>query len=318
MARLHIKYRPRKVAEIIGNTNMLTSLVATLRSEDRPHSYLLSGPSGCGKTTIARIIAKAVGCMESDLIEYNAANTRGIDTIREMGRKAALAPNGKAKLYLLDECHQITGAAAEALLKQLEDTPKHVYYVLATTQPEKLDKTTRNRCAEFTVSPLSSLDMAALLNRVYLAETGKDMKTSPHGGDVLRAIVQLSDGSPRAALMLLNQVIDMEDKAEILIFIKKHAILLDQDIRELARILLKSMPNEQRWQQCKAILATVQGKEAETIRRVILGYMMKALFNTDKPEFSDRIVEIMGTFMNPVYDSGLAGLAGYIYVACKI
>ncbi|MEN6291136.1 MAG: AAA family ATPase, partial [Methanobacterium sp.] len=132
---LHLKLRPNKLDDFKGEANQ--SIVLSLKQQlDKdwnkiPRAFLFTGKSGCGKTTIARIMAKELGCSERDFNELNSANTRGIDTIREISSNCKMAPfEGKIRAYLLDECHSQTKDAQQALLKLLEDTPEHVFIFL--------------------------------------------------------------------------------------------------------------------------------------------------------------------------------------------
>ena len=140
MTTLPIKYRPQYFDEVAGNKDAVAQCEAILKRSlaTIPRSWLFTGPSGTGKTTLARILRYELDCSDADFHEFNTSNTRGIDTIREITSKARLSPmDGKIQVYLLDECHQLTKDAQNALLKALEDTPKHTFFMLCTTNPEK-------------------------------------------------------------------------------------------------------------------------------------------------------------------------------------
>ena len=147
---LAVKYRPKRLADFLGNTETVQALRALMEREEMPHTILFTGPSGTGKTTLARIVARRLQCSEHDLQELNTADFRGIDTIRDVVRNMALCPmSGSCRVWILDEVHQLSKDAQHALLKALEDTPKHVYFLLATTDPAKLLPTIRTRCVTF-------------------------------------------------------------------------------------------------------------------------------------------------------------------------
>ena len=171
-APLHLKYRPSCFEEIVGNSGTISSLSSILhRREGSPHAFLFVGPSGTGKTTLARIIKQSLKCSDTDFQELNVANTRGIDTIRDIVQNCRLYPiEGDVKIFLLDEAAKLTNDAQNALLKVLEDTPKHVYIILCTTDPEKLLNTVKTRCTTFQLQKLINKDMISLLKRVIDSE----------------------------------------------------------------------------------------------------------------------------------------------------
>src|SRR5438876_12178940 len=163
------KYRPQKVSEVIGQDHVTRTLKNALEQGRTAHGYIFSGHRGIGKTTIARILAMALNCRSSDkpvtepcgvcdscveiragnsvdVIEIDAANNRGIDEIRELREAARYRPaRDRFKIYILDEAHQITDAAFNALLKTLEEPPSPVVFILSTTQPEDIPQTTPSR-----------------------------------------------------------------------------------------------------------------------------------------------------------------------------
>lgn len=206
---LHIKYRPQTWEEIRGNEEVVEALKSLFSSrpvEERPHVFLLKGPSGCGKTTIARIIKKELGCSDLYFFEINAADARGIDSIRQMISDCRFLPwIGSTKVYVLDEVHQMTKEAQNALLKILEDTPQHVYFILCTTEPKKIISTIKTRCSTYQVSPLP----ASLIRDLLVWVCNEERKEVPN--EVLNAISQTCEGSPRQALVSLDQVIDIDD-----------------------------------------------------------------------------------------------------------
>ena len=207
---LYRKYRPSSLSELRGNIEVVTSLQNLLSEDKFPHAILLHGPTGCGKTTVGRIIATELGSQGLDFKEVDSADFRGIDTIREIRKNSQYKPvESKCRVWIIDECHKLTNDAQNAFLKILEDTPEHVYFVLCTTEPEKLIKTIRSRCLQMQMSPLSDADMSKLL-RVTARAEGERLEK-----EVLDQIIMDSLGLPRTALQILEQVISVPDEQRL-------------------------------------------------------------------------------------------------------
>ena len=307
---LHLDYRPTTLEEVVGNDSVKDSLRSLFkRKEDTPHSFMFLGPSGTGKTTFARIIAKQLGCADSDFFEYNAANVRGIDTIREIDMNCRYAPlEGKIKVYLLDECAKLTGDAQNAVLKLLEDTPKHVYFILCTTDPDKIIKTIHTRCTTYQTKPLTPLQMDLLLKWVLRSEELEE--TYPK--EIIKEIIKASDGCPRQALVLLDSVIDITDEKKALEAISSYSLGTFPTI-ELCRAIM-GRASTAKWNSIKEIVSGTT-EEPERIRYAILGYLTKVLYNSKEP---DRIIELMEPFMESMMYSGKAGLAYACYLVSKM
>ena len=210
---LHVEYRPKTWDDVIGKRNKKTvNRLKKVLKRRNVRTFLLSGPSGCGKTSIARLIVKEVGCSDAEFYETNAANNRGIDAMRQIIRMCYYRPLvGPCKVVLLDEAHQLTTEASEALLKITEEPDEWVYFILATTNPEKLIPTLRGRCSHFKVFLLDPSEIKALLLKVIDKEgiVGVTEK-------VLEEIVHKAEGSPRRALVFLEQIRDLEVEQEML------------------------------------------------------------------------------------------------------
>jgi len=307
---LHLKYRPKDFTEFVGNSSVVKSLSEIVeRKEGIPHAFLFKGPSGCGKTTLARILKNKLGCGDRDFHEFNVANTRGIDTIREIINICNYAPlSGKVRIFLLDESHRLTSDAQNALLKILEDTPDHVYFILCTTDPGKLIPTIRNRCHSFEVKRLNRLESFKLIDWVCEQE-GWELSTR-----VKREIYTVAEGCPRQILVTLDMIIGADTEEEALDIIR-HTSVESGSISELARILMSKNSSSYKWGEVVKVLSAMD-VDAEEIRRGLCGYFAKVLLN--RVNGDSRVYGLLGCFLDSTYDSGKAGLVYQLYTACLI
>ena len=295
---LYLKYRPKEFDEVYGNEQTLETLQELLTKPNPPHSYLLHGPTGCGKTTLARIIARKLGCEGNDFRELDTADFRGIDTIREIREHMQYRPlQGKCRVWLLDEVHQVTREGQNALLKALEDTPHHVYFILCTTDLHKLLPTIRGRCSEFSVKPLSDRNMKSLLHKVVKAEGERLNKK------VYDQIIQDSQGHPRNALQILEQALAVPPEKRLEVA-KRVAEKQSQTI-QLCRALLDGSP----WSKVMQILKGLKEEDPEGVRRAVLGYCQAVLLNGE----NNQAGVVMEEFIEPFYNSGFAGLVFACY-----
>jgi len=304
---LYKKYRPQSLNEFYGNENTVASLKSYLKSKDKfPTAVLFHGPSGCGKTTLARILKTELGCSDMDFTELNTANTRGIDTIREIVQYASFTTfSGGVKIYLFDEVHKLTNDAQNALLKILEDTPPRVYFVLCTTEPSKLIKTFLNRCTLFQVNPLSSIMVLALLEKVCRSESKEVSK------DVLREISRACEGSPRQALVILDQVIDLEPKLALQVV--QEVVIGEAKVIDICRLLAKPKSSG-KWNDMVELYRNLEGSEPEQIRVAITNYLTTVLLNNGE----ERTANIMQFFSDPFINTQKGGLVLALWKACKL
>jgi DNA polymerase-3 subunit gamma/tau len=223
------KYRPQRFADVAGQDHVTVTLMNALTQGRIAHGYIFSGHRGIGKTTIARIMAMALNCRNAigsaerptaepcevcdscveiragnavDVIEIDAATNRGIDEIRELRDAARYRPaRDKYKIYILDEAHQITDAAFNALLKTLEEPPDHIVFMMATTQPEDIPQTVRSRCQHFSFHAVKLVDILGELRGIAEREGVVADEAA------LALLAEAGDGSMRDALSIMDQAI---------------------------------------------------------------------------------------------------------------
>jgi DNA polymerase-3 subunit gamma/tau len=219
------KYRPQKFSEVIGQEHVTRTLKNAIAQGRVAHGYIFSGHRGIGKTTIARILAMALNCQSQDhpvpepcgvcdscveiragnavdVIEIDAATNRGIDEIRELREAARYRPaRDRFKIYILDEAHQITDAAFNALLKTLEEPPGHIVFMMATTQPEDIPQTIRSRCQHFSFHAVRFDDIVQQLRDIARQEG------IAYDDNALAMLAEVGDGSMRDALSIMDQAI---------------------------------------------------------------------------------------------------------------
>jgi DNA polymerase III subunit gamma/tau len=217
------KYRPQTFDDIVGQTHVTRTLKNAVEQNRLAHAYLFVGPRGTGKTSTARILAKALNCIHEptvtpcgkcdncreiaggnslDVIELDAASNRGIDDVRELRDNVRYAPaKGRFKIYIIDEVHMLTKEAANALLKTLEEPPKHVIFCLATTEPEKLPITILSRCQRFDLHRIATNLIAQQLQLIATKEKLTLSAAAAH------AIARGAEGGMRDAESMLDQLV---------------------------------------------------------------------------------------------------------------
>jgi DNA polymerase-3 subunit gamma/tau len=217
-----LKWRPKNFDEIIGQNHIVTTLKSALQKNRLAHAYLFAGPRGVGKTSAARILAKALNCKNGptinpcqecascveisqsrnlDVMEIDGASNRGIDEIRTLRENVKFAPTqGRYKIYIIDEVHQITPDGFNALLKTLEEPPKFVKFIFATTQPHKVIPTILSRCQRLDFRRITVMEIIAQLEKIAAAEKIDVDK------EVLLCLAKSSDGSLRDAESVLDQL----------------------------------------------------------------------------------------------------------------
>jgi DNA polymerase III gamma/tau subunit len=296
MTELYKRYRPKKLSEVIGQPEAVEMISTFLKDNKVPQAILFHGPSGTGKTTLARIIAKELKCSKLDFHELNIADLRSIDEVRSIRSRLTISPmNSPCRIWYLDEIGSMMGPAQKALLKILEDTPTGVYFILATTEPEKLIVPIRNRCTKIGLKSVTNDGIEHLL--LTIAEKEEVLLTDV----VASKIVEHSQGSPRQALVLLNSVIGIKDEQKQLDTIE--STVEHKTAIRIAQMLLNT---KTQWKDLAAVLRDVDD-DPEQLRRMVLGYASAVALNGGRLQRCNLIIQV---FKESFWNSGKPGLVG--------
>ncbi|MFL2622801.1 MAG: DNA polymerase III subunit gamma/tau [Candidatus Marisimplicoccus sp.] len=205
-----LEYRPKEFADMIGQDAIVRTLSNAIKNENIPQALLFCGPRGVGKTSCARILAKKINNLEDNL-EYNifeldAASNNSVEDIRNITDQIRIPPQvGKYKVYIIDEVHMLSNAAFNAFLKSLEEPPKHVVFILATTEKNKIIPTILSRCQIYDFKKVDSASIIKLLTNICKEKKIKFDENS------LRLIAQKSDGSIRDSLSMFDRLVSFTD-----------------------------------------------------------------------------------------------------------
>ncbi|MBI2624993.1 MAG: DNA polymerase III subunit gamma/tau [Candidatus Nealsonbacteria bacterium] len=304
---LYRKYRPKAFSEVIGQEHVVRTLSNAIAGSLISHAYLFCGPRGSGKTTIARLLAKAVNCQDQkgsepcnkcsscleinegraiDLIEIDAASSGGIDEIRELREGIRFAPaKSKYKVFIIDECHQLSKEAANALLKTLEEPPSHAVFILATTEIQKMIPTIISRCQKFDFRKLTIDEMVRRLEFISKAEKAKIEKPA------LELIALNSAGSLRDAESLLNKVLNFSGLEKE---IKKEDIigilgLVDTQVM----VQLADYIAERKMDLALEFLGKTleKGFDPEVLSKSLIEYFRKILILKVNPDLQNTVIQ---------------------------
>ncbi len=299
---LYRKYRPQSFAEddLFGQDHIVNTLRNAIALNRIAHAYLFCGPRGTGKTTTARLLAKAVNCLDpdpqvrpcntcdacvainrnatTDVIEIDAASNRGIDDIRDLRERVKYAPTQlSTKFYIIDEAHQITGAAANAFLKTLEEPPPHTKFVLATTDPEELLQTIVSRCQRFDFRRINLDAMIACLQKVARLE---GIEIEP---DAIPVIARHATGSLRDALGVLDQVAvyrETSDSVQQPVTVDTVRTVLGVSRNDRVESLVLALANQDAAAGLRSINDAVEaGDDIRQLGRQLVGYLRMLLLH---------------------------------------
>jgi DNA polymerase III gamma/tau subunit len=293
---LAIDHRPRTFKDLAGNESVKKSLTAMFKRpiKDIPHCYLFSGLSGGGKTTLAGILSNHLKCNKNEYYEINSAHFNGVDDVRSLEKIVRYKPmSGNVRVWVFNEVHRWTGAAQDALLDMMEEKmPDHAYFILTTTDPQKLIKPLRKRCIEYEVLPLTDDEMFDYLVGIVEEENANVPD------EILDKIIKVAQGSCRNALQLLEKVIDLTP-----VEMNKAALKLERN-ETITKDLIDALLKKESWSKVAAILKNLT-IEPETVRWNVMGYCSAILLNGKD---NKQAALILDCFKSNFYDSGKNGL----------
>lgn len=302
---IYRKYRPKAFAEMTGQEHIVQSLQNAIRLGRIGHAYLFTGPRGTGKTTLARIFAKAINCQTTvggstsnsfaepcntctncldvnvghslDLIEIDAASHRGIDEVRELREGIKFAPaKARYKVFVIDEAHQLTKEAFNALLKILEEPPSHVIFILATTEPEKMLPTILSRVVRFDFRRLKKAEILARLTWI-VGQEGLELPQEAY-----QLIVEEAEGSLRDAESLLEKVLQIGENVSLEAVERALGAVSFAKIHELASALFEKDPR--RAIETLHCLVEEGGGEPRAVLNGLVHYFRRTLLLSAVPE----------------------------------
>jgi DNA polymerase-3 subunit gamma/tau len=289
---LHTKYRPLTFEEVLGQDGTVVSLKQAIKGK-RAHSYIFTGPSGTGKTTLARILANEFAggqATVANIEEIDAATNSGADAIRDIVNRShyrAIGTSG-VKSIILDEAHRLSAAAWTILLKPIEEPPKHVYWMLCTTEPGKIPKTIQTRCLKYDLKPVGEELIYELLQSVAEVEGFE----TPD--EIIAALAEDAGGSPRQGLVWLEACAHAKSVKEARIIIQ--SATQSREAIDLAKWLLSG--RGQTWAEAVKFVKALENTDAESTRIMLMNYFSSVLLNTTGDDKARQVLALMEPFRN--------------------
>lgn len=289
---LHDKYRPKTFDEVVGHSTIVKSLRDVIKRRGS-QTFLFCGPSGTGKTTLARISARATGCLDENVTEIDAASRTGVDDMRAVQEMLRYKPLGQGtkRAVILDECHSLSKNAWQSLLKITEKPPEHALWFFCTTEPSKVPDTIKTRATSYTLRDVSYDDLYKLYRRVFQEEK-LDIAS-----DVADTIVKEAQGSPRQLLVnieLCRNARSRKEANELL-----YAASQSDAMLELCRFLVKGGS----WIKAMGLLESLDGENPESVRIIVANYMAKVAKGAKTDKEACHVLAILDAFSEPFNQS---------------
>ncbi|MDD2505452.1 MAG: DNA polymerase III subunit gamma/tau [Bacilli bacterium] len=310
---LYRKYRPTNFSELVGQDNIKDLLISSIINNKLSHAYIFTGPRGTGKTSAAKIFAKTVNCEKlidnnpcnkcsfclsyeetSDVIEIDAASNNGVEEIREIRENVKILPNSaKYKIYIIDEVHMLSNSAWNAFLKTLEEPPKHVIFILATTEIQKIPITVLSRCQRFDFQKINADVISKTLEIIASKEKINITK------DSLDEIALMSDGGLRDALSILDQLSKIDKKITLITLKNTYGIITKSEIKELFDNYFKN--------NYQMVLDNIENFDSLGVKDItlinkmldyLLDLLMKEKTNDNKVQYLEKLIKELESCYN--------------------
>lgn len=291
MRDFHVAYRPTDFDQVLGQGHVVESLRSYEKANDWPHAFLFTGSSGCGKTTLARIVASKLQAASAEIMEVDAATFNGIETMRALTSDLNYKGFGESdvKFIILDECHQLSKSAWNALLKTIEEPPSHVYFSFCTTEPDKVPETIKTRCIQYNLKSVPYSDLLELIAAIA------ELEELDIPEDGLKTIAREALGSPRRALTSLSKCSHCTTLSEVTSILET----TEENIEtiELCRALAGRVALD--WRKAIRLIRKLDEKNPESVRLTIVNYTAKALMNTEASNDAEKFLAILDAFSKP-------------------